>query len=69
MANFKFDFQETVLQEKTVGNSEFGLVQSKKTFIVMKHQNDNFSTLFISRDKKESEDFFSDQVRMAEDFQ
>ena len=69
MTNFKFDSQETVLQQATVGDSEFGLVQSQEKFRVMKRQNGNFSTLFISRDKKESEASFSDQVRMAEDFQ
>ena len=69
MASFKFNSSESILQEKTVGDSEFALVQSQEKFRVVKRQNGNFSTLFISGSKIASELNFDAQIKMAEDFQ
>ena len=69
MVNFKFDSSETVLQEATVGDLKFALVQSQEKFRVVKRQNGNFSTLFISGSKIASEINFDAQIKMAEDFQ
>ena len=69
MASFKFNSSESILQEKTVGDSEFALVQSQEKFRVVKRQNGNFSTLFISGSKIASEINFDAQIKMAEDFQ
>ena len=69
MASFKFNSSESILQEKTVGDSEFALVQSQEKFRVLKRQNGNFFTLFISGSKIASEINFDAQIRMAEDFQ
>ena len=69
MASFKFNSSESILQEVTVGDSEFALVQSQEKFRVVKRQNGNFFTLFISGSKIASEINFDAQIKMAEDFQ
>ena len=69
MTSFKFNSSETVLQQRIVGDSEFALVESFEKFRVLKRQNGNFFTLFISGSKIASEINFDAQIKMAEDFQ